>query len=329
MNVLHGYDHVPPGARGAAIALGNFDGVHRGHQALLQTAIEAARTDGTPSAAMVFDPHPREHFHPERPHFRLTSLERRIALMEAFGVDFVTVVPFDARLAGYSAEDFVDRVLVAGLGVAHVVVGYDFYFGKCRGGDVAYMRRRGDDSGFAVSIVPPIAVDGEVISSSGIRSRLAQGDVRGAAEWLGTWWSIDGVVTGGAKRGTGMGYPTANITMHPGTALAHGIYAVRVGIGRERFDGAAYLGTRPTFDNGRPVLEIFLLEFDGNLYGRNIDVEFIERIREDRRFDRPEALVRQMDADCAEARRILRQTAEADPMLGHAMGRALLGQRTG
>ena len=310
MHVIHGYDHVPAQLRGASLAIGNFDGVHRGHQALIAKARERALELARPGAprlagAMVFEPHPREFFHPERPHFRITSLERKLALFERYGLDLAVVVPFGEHVANLTPEAFVEQVLVAGLGVRHVVVGYDFFFGKGRGGSAADMQRFGGQLGFGVSVVPPVAEGGEVFSSSAIRAEIAQGDVAGAASMMGHWWSVSGEVVGGAKRGTGMGFPTANVLLPRTTPLAYGIYAVFVDTPDGRFQGAAYLGTRPTFDNGPPVLEVFLFDFDGDLYGRRIEVSFVAFIRPDRRFDGMEALMVQMDEDCRKAQQIL------------------------
>ncbi len=311
MHVFHGYDHLPVQLRGAALAIGNFDGVHRGHQALLVRAQERARASTRHgvshlAGAMVFEPHPREFFHPERPHFRLTTLEQKLALFETRGLDMTVVVPFDKRLASLDADAFIEQVLVAGLGVRHIVIGYDFFFGKGRGGSAEHMQRRGAEMGFGVSVIPPVAADGEVVSSSAIRAEIAQGDVAGAAEMLGHWWSVSGEVVGGAKLGTGMGYPTANIVLPRSTPLAYGIYAVFIDVhGSKRHQGAAYLGTRPTFDNGPPVLEVFLFDFNGDLYGRRIAVSFVAFLRPDQRFEGMEALVTQMDIDCAKARQVL------------------------
>jgi riboflavin kinase/FMN adenylyltransferase len=310
MHVFRGYEHLPHELRGAALAIGNFDGVHRGHQALITRARErahaSARQGATPLAgAMVFEPHPREFFHPERPHFRLTSLERKLMLLNRYGLDLTIVVPFDERLASLDPDSFIEQVLVAGLGVRHVVIGYDFFFGKGRGGSAEHMQRRGAELGFGVSVIPPVAEDGEVLSSSAIRAEIAQGDVAGAARMLGHWWCVDGEVVGGAKRGTGMGFPTANIVLPRTTPLAYGIYAVFVDSPDGRHEGAAYLGTRPTFDNGPPVLEVFLFDFDGNLYGKRIEVSFVDFIRPDRRFEGMDALVVQMTQDCEKARQML------------------------
>lgn len=305
MQVIHGYTDVPAAARGGALAIGSFDGVHRGHQALLAEARSEARKTGAPAGVVLFEPHPREFFQPGKPHFRLTPLPRKLELLEALGLDVAIVLRFDAGLAALTADEFIERVLVKGLGVAHVVIGYDFRFGKARAGDPDTLRRAGAQHGFGVTVVAQVAEAGEVFSSSAIRAELAQGDVAGAGQMLGHWWRVSSAVIGGAKRGTGLGFPTANIRLEPGTALAHGIYAVRVHADGTRHDGAAYLGTRPTFDEGEPLLEVFLFDFDGDLYGRRIDVEFIDFLRGDSRFDSIEALKAQMQKDCDRARTIL------------------------
>lgn len=310
MNVFHGYNHAPANMRGAALAIGNFDGVHRGHQALIERAKERAAASSRHgnrhiAGVMVFEPHPREFFHPDRPHFRLTTLEQKLALLERHELDLAVVIPFDQHLAEMTAEDFIEQVLVAGLGVRHVVIGYDFLFGKGRSGSAEDIRRAGAEMGFGVSIIAPVGEHGEAFSSSAIRAEIAQGDVRGAAEMLGHWWSVRGKVVGGFHKGTGMGFPTANIHLPRAITLAHGIYATFVEVDGKRHLGAAYLGTRPTFDNGLPVLEVFLLDFDGDLYGREIEVSFVDYIRGDKRFEGMEALAAQIAKDCNRSREIL------------------------
>jgi len=314
MIVVHGTKDVPAAARGGVLAIGNFDGVHRGHQALIAAAIDQARQHGWPAGAIVFEPHPREFFQPDKPHFRLTPLPRKLALLEALGLDLAVVARFDATLAGLSAEAFIEQVLVQGLGVRHVVVGYDFRFGKGRAGDPETLRRAGAGQGFGVTVVGQVAEAGEVFSSSAVRAELAQGDVEGAASMLGHWWRVTGTVVSGARRGTGLGYPTANIVLPEGTALAHGIYAVRAYCEGRRVDGAAYLGTRPTFDDGEAVLEVFLFEFAGDLYGRQMHVEFIGFVRADAKFGSAAALQEQMARDCERARQIL-AVAPAKPVV--------------
>ncbi len=258
---------------------------------------------------MVFEPHPREYFAPAEPHFPLTPLPEKLRVLDSLGLKIAVVLPFDGALAALPADKFIDDILVRGLGVSHVVIGYDFFFGSRRGGNPATMVAAGARHGFGVSVIEPVAEGGEVFSSTEIRLKLARGDVTGAAHEMGPRWRVNGRVIGGAKRGTGMGYPTANVPMPPGTALGHGIYAVA----RRSCDGRrarlrqalAYLGTRPTFDDGSPVLEVFLLDFDGDLYGRDITVEFVAFIRPDRKFAGADELVRQMEKDVAAARAVL------------------------
>ena len=306
MIVLHGIENVPPEARGAALAIGNFDGVHRGHQALLQAAKDAAAKTGGKAGVILFEPHPRELFQPDKPHFRLTPLPRKLELLEASGLDLAVVLRFDAALAGLSAEAFIDRVLVQALGVAHVVVGYDFRFGKGRAGDPEMLRRAGAAHGFGVTVVAQVAEAGEVFSSSAIRAELAQGDVQGAAEMLGHWWRVTGKVVGGARRGTGLGFPTANIALAPGNGAGpRHLCGARAGRRQDPCRRRPISARGPTFDDGAPVLEVFLLDFDDDLYGREIAVDFIAHIRDDRRFDSAEALTAQMQADCDRARQVL------------------------
>lgn len=322
MLVQHGFDHVPLEIRGAVLAIGNFDGVHRGHQALLKSAVDTAKRDSHKSGAIVFEPHPRDYFQPSHPQFRLTPLNEKIRLFRKLGLDIAVVLPFNVHLASMTAEQFIERILVAGLGVSHVIVGYDFFFGKDRRGTPEALRKAGAEMGFGVTLISPVAEAGEVFSSSSIRLMLAQGEVRQAAHALGHWWRVHGKVVGGAKRGTGLGFPTANLPMPKGTALGHGIFAVRIYLPDGKVEqGAAYLGTRPTFDDGKPVLEVFLFDFDGDLYGREIEVEFIDFIRPDRRFDTIEALKEQMARDCDKSRQILTAVATDDPLRKFALGK--------
>jgi len=305
MQIVHGYRDMPPAARGAVLAIGNFDGVHRGHQALIAAAVAQARALGAPAGALIFEPHPREFFHPEEPHFHLTPLEQKLQIFQQLGLDLAVILAFDRELASLSADDFIARVLVGGLHARHVVIGHDFFFGKGRSGTPETMREAAQRLGFGITVVAPVAAEGEVFSSSAIRLRLAQGDVKGAASMLGRWWRAGGKVVGGARRGTDLGFPTANVPLPRGTTLGHGIYAVRVDVTGRRYDGAAYIGTRPTYDDGMPVLEVFLFDFDGDLYGQAVEVEFIDFVRGDRKFASSEELVAQMQADCARAAELL------------------------
>lgn len=305
MRVLRSHQPVPADLKGSVIAIGNFDGVHLGHQAVIRREEGLARALGAPFAAMVFEPHPRQFFQPDRPFFRLTPLDIKLELLEALGLDMAVVVEFDAQLAGLTAEAFVDRLLAGWLAVRHVVVGYDFNFGRARTGTPEGLRRLGAERGFAVTVVEPAEVQGIKHSSSRIRELLAAGDVAGAACVLGRFWRVRGEVISGNKIGTGLGFPTANIALDPGILLKHGIYAARVHVEGQRHDAAAYLGTRPTLDNGRPLLEVFLLDFAGDLYGRTIDVELVKHLRDDHAFAGLDALKLQIAADVAAARQVL------------------------
>jgi len=305
MLIVEETESVPPEAKGAVLALGNFDGIHRGHQILIRRAVEEARRIGRPAGVVLFEPHPREFFVPNELHFRLTPREEKLRILAALGVDLAVVLKFDAALARLDAERFIGDVLIGALGVAHVVVGYHFFFGRNRSGSAETLRKAGAAHGFSVTVIEPVADRGEPFSSTAIRLLLAEGDVKGAAAALGRPWCVKGPVIGGAHRGTDLGFPTANVALPKGTALGHGIFAVRVMLDGRPLDGAAYLGTRPTFDDGMPVLEVFLFDFDETIYGREIEVIFIDKVRDDRKFDSAEALVRQMEEDCAKAREIL------------------------
>ncbi len=316
MQVIVGSKPLPPGMHGPVLAIGNFDGVHRGHQALLAKAKSAASRIGAPAGVMVFEPHPRVFFRPDLPHFRLTSHERQMQLLEGYGLDLAIVQTFDAGFAKLSARAFIEDVLVAGLAMRHVVIGYDFSFGQNRSGNPEMMRAAGAELGFGVTVIQPVGNGGGVYSSSAIRGLLAQGDVAGANLALGHRWRVTGHVIGGAKRGTGLGFPTANVAMLAGTSLGHGIYAAWVYVDGERHRAAAYFGTRPQFDNGAPILEVFLLDFDGDLYGREISVAFVDFIRVDGAFAGVDTLKAQMAADCARAGDILAAVERDDPLVG-------------
>jgi riboflavin kinase / FMN adenylyltransferase len=305
MDVVHGWRDVPAHLKGASLAIGTFDGVHCGHRAVLNAAEAKAAEAGRPMGVMVFEPYPRMFFQPKRPFFRLTGLERKLELLTAYGCDFTAVIPFDRELAELPAADFVRDVLAEGFAISHAFVGYNFFFGKGRGGNPSVLAQEGSKHGFGVTVVEAQGDAGEIFSSTRVRELIAEGDVGAAAEILGYYWRISGVVESGAGRGQGLGFPTANIRLEDGITLKHGIYAVRAYVEGRKIDGAAYLGTRPTFDAGLPLLEIFLFDFDGNLYGKTLDVEFIGFIREDTKFRDAAALTTQIAVDVAKAKEIL------------------------
>ncbi len=306
-------DAIP---RGAVVALGNFDGVHRGHREVIAVAQHMAAERGKPALAVTFEPHPRTFFSPNTPQFRLTDLSDKLRLLAGRGLTGAVVMTFDAERARTSAQDFIQRDLVERLGISGVSVGYDFHFGKGRGGSPTLLAEEGARRGFEVHIQSHVDFDGRSVSSTAIRNALGQGQIDEANDLLGYPYFISGEVIHGEKRGRDLGYPTANIRLDPACGLRHGIYAVRVGRGRERIGGIASFGRRPTFDNGAPLLEVFLFDFKGNLYGQSLDVAFLGFLREELKFDSIEALIRQMDADSMQARAVLAAQPDTFPALG-------------
>lgn len=320
MHVLRDYNNVPAEWQGAALAIGNFDGVHRGHQVILAAAREVAAKAGCKAGAIVFEPQPAEFFRPGETMLRITPLPEKLRLLAAVGLDLAVVLTFDHQLAGLTAETFIGDVLKRGLRARHLVVGYDFHFGRKRGGNVETLRSHVADGGYQLTVIAPQthgdAAPGKfsrVYSSTEIRKCLADGNVRAAAELMGHWWRVEGVVVGGDRRGTGLGFPTANIRLFSRQMFGHGIYAARVLADNVWHGAAAYLGTRPTFDNGAPVLEVFLFEFSGDLYGKTIAVELIERLRGDEAFTTVEALKIRMRQDCDRARAVLTEIDGGNP----------------
>lgn len=297
---------LPDHLRGGYVALGNFDGFHLGHQAVVGRAVERARAAGRPAIVATFDPHPMRYFRPNSPWFRLTSMEQRARLFAAAGVDAMYVFEFDATLAGLSAEDFVGERLVRDLGVAGVSTGEDFTFGKGRSGDIPLMRSLGEQYGFTVDTIAPVQLDGETVSSTRIREALRAGNPREAARLLTRPYAIEGVVQHGDKVGRTLGFPTANIDMANYLRPAFGIYAVRGRLPEGRaVDGAANLGVRPSFDPPKELLEPYFFDFSGDLYGQRIEVELVDFIRPEAKFDSMDALMEQMAEDVAAARRLL------------------------
>lgn len=303
---LEHHHPIPPSLRGAIVALGNFDGFHRGHQAVAGEAIAWARREGRPAIVATFDPHPVRFFAPDAPPFRLTTLDQRQELFEAAGADAMLVFGFDAALAATTAESFVRDLLVGHLGAAGVVTGEDFTFGKGRGGNVAVLKDLGAPLGMAARAVGPVSEEGDVVSSSRIRDALKAGDCGLATHLLTRPFAIRGVVEHGAKLGRSIGYPTANLTLGTYLRPAYGIYAV-TGLlpGGRVVHGAANLGIRPSFDPPIELLEPFFFDFSGDLYGQEIEVALHHYLRPEAKFDSLEALTAQMEADCLRARTLL------------------------
>ena len=299
-------DAVPPELTGGVFAIGNFDGVHRGHAVLVETARQKAAALNVPVVVLTFEPHPRSVFRPDAPVFRLTPLAAKERLFAALGMDGMVVIPFDREFSGHDAEDFVETVLLGRLGLKAAVVGYDFHFGKGRRGSPEFLADAGKRLGFDVAVIPPVSDGKGPISSTRIRAHLEQGEVRAANTLLDYHWFTVGEVVGGDRRGRELGFPTANIRLGPDSRLRHGIYAVRLrrADGSEH-DAVASFGRRPTFDNGAPLLEVFVLDFTGNLYGETVVVTFIDWIRPEERFETIEALVDRMTNDVTVARQML------------------------
>jgi len=306
--------------RGAVVAIGNFDGVHRGHRAVIAVATERARLLRRPAAALTFEPHPRSFFHPHEPLFRLTDERAKLRLFAGIGLDGAIVLSFDAALAGLSAQEFVSRVLLGRFAVGGVAIGFDFHFGLNRAGSPDYLAAQGASCGFAVDIVPRYEDRGRVVRSGLVRAALGAGRVAEANELLGYPWFVSARVVPGDKRGRQLGYPTANLQLDADCGLAHGIYAVRVGLGERRYDGVASFGRRPMFDKGLVLLEVFIFDFSGDLYGNLIDVAFIDWIRPERKFDSIDALVRQMDEDSRLAHAALARARDVFSALGKLAG---------
>lgn len=323
MKIVRHFTHLPAELRGAVIALGNFDGVHRGHQAVIARAAALADELHCPLAVAAFEPHPRELFNPDGAPFRLTSFHSKARLIERLGVDIFYVLPFDQAMAARAAPDFVLNVLVKGLGVRHLVVGYDFAFGRGRSGNIAVLNWMGLMEGFGVTTVEPVVrpgeggASGEVFSSTCIRDYLKAGEARLAADFLGHWWSIEGHVLKGDQRGRTIGFPTINVDIGGYLEPRHGVYAVWVEVqdqGRGDthnppasavYAGVANIGRRPTVEGKGVLLEAHLFDFSGDLYGRQVRVSFVAFLRPEQKFDGLDALKAQITKDSEAARQIL------------------------
>lgn len=321
MRILRDYTKVPEECRGLVLAIGNFDGVHRGHQAVISEAQNIADRLGVGSGVMTFEPHSREFFAPAAPPFRLSTMETKAAHLKWLGVDVMVALTFDLPFSQKSAEEFVRDVLVEGYNVAHVVVGYDFIFGHKRQGTTVVLADLAKKYGFGVTVVEPVGEETVIFSSTAIRDYLKAGDPGKAAALLGHWWEVEGPVTGGDKRGRTIGFPTANIPLVGYQHPKLGVYAVRVGLHRgthvDWIDGVANFGMRPTFDKKYVLLEVHLLDWSGDLYDQSLRVAFVDYIRAEMKFAGIEELTAQIAKDVSTAREILanhenRQTKYAD-----------------
>ena len=307
MRIIRDYQFVDPENRGASAAIGNFDGVHLGHRAVIDLARKAVPE--APLGVLTFEPHPRQYFAPEAPAFRLMSSEARASRLAKLGVERLYQLNFNAALAALSPRDFARNVLTDGLGLCHVVVGADFCFGKGRAGAVQDLQDLGAEMGFGVTVADLLETGGVEVSSTAIRAALTDGRPRDAARQLGHWHRIEGEVIGGEQRGRELGYPTANMSIDGLHPPKFGVYAVLVDIAegphKGTYHGAASIGVRPMFNGEVPNIETFLFDFTGDLYGTTLSLALVDYLRPELKFDGLEALITQMDADCAQARDIL------------------------
>jgi riboflavin kinase/FMN adenylyltransferase len=315
---------LPEHLRGGVVAIGNFDGLHRGHQELLAVTRKIAEQKQVPWGLLTFEPHPRSFFRPQEPVFRLTPYPLKLRLAKALGAHFVVCLDFDEALANNTPEEFITTQLMKRLGLNHIVTGYDFHFGKGRKGGPETLREMGTKENFGVTVVEQVTDDGDghaPFSSSSIRTALRRGHVKAAAHELGYQWTVMGEVVHGDKRGRTIGFPTANIIVDPGAEPFRGIYAVTVRDAAgppqvQAWQGAAYFGDRPTFNTNRTFLEVYLLDQDLDLYGRTLMVSFIDLIRGDKTFKSVDDLVSQMHMDCEDVRKVLAVQASPPGLLG-------------
>lgn len=292
---------------GTVVTVGTFDGVHRGHWAVLQELAAEGRRRGLPTVLVTFDPHPLRIVRPADAPRLLSTPAEKVAVLQHAPIDYIALLHFTPELAAYPPRQFVEEILLRRLAMKHFVIGHDHGFGRGRSGDVETLRRIGAELGFGVDVVAPVHGDGDPISSSLIRRALAGGDVAFAAAALGRYYAISGTVVRGEGTGRALGFPTANLQLDHADKLVpyEGIYAVRAAVGERLWDGVLHLGPRPTFPGLAPSIELHLFDFDGNLYGTRIRVDFVARLRDVARFGSPEALVGAMEEDCARARRAL------------------------
>jgi riboflavin kinase/FMN adenylyltransferase len=313
-----GLDSPPAGITGAMVAIGNFDGLHRGHQLVLTTLKARAKADGVPAVMLTFEPHPRDVFAPAPFMFRLTQGDAKARIAEALGLDGIVVMPFNREFSQITAEEFVTRFLVGALKVKGVTVGADFHFGFQRKGTPQFLKESGDKHGFDVEILDLLDEGDDHVSSSRIRAALGEGDVAEANQLLGYHWFFAGKVVRGDQRGRTLGFPTANTPTPTGFGLAQGVYAVRARLGERLLDGVAAYG-KPMFNNERPPFETVLFDFDEEIYGEDLQVALVSHIRGQMMFDGLDGLIKQMTSDAEKARELLgqcRAIGELDAKLG-------------
>ncbi|MCC7203372.1 MAG: bifunctional riboflavin kinase/FAD synthetase [Nitrospirae bacterium] len=305
MNIIRGIAAIPKGLTNTVVTIGNFDGVHLGHQELLQRVVRRASETGAVSVVITFEPHPAKVLRPDKAPRQLISLQEKIELFQSFGINIVICIEFTPEFAGKSPDEFAEDLLCNKIGARVIIVGANYKFGKGQSGDVPYLRQKGKMLGFEVEEAEPVVIEGKRVSSSWIRELLLKGEVDTAAGLLGRYYSVDGVVMPGHHRGMLLGYPTANIYTVDEAIPQNGIYAVRVLRGQMILEGACYIGNQPTFAGERIGIEVYLFDFSGQLYHEHLTVQFIRMIREEKKFGDKEELILQITKDVEDARAVL------------------------
>ena len=305
MNIIRGISAIPKGLANTVVTIGNFDGVHLGHQELLKRVVKRAAEMNAFSVVITFEPHPAKVLRPDKAPRQLISLQEKIEQCQSYGINVVICIEFTTEFAGKSPDEFAEEILCNKIGARVIIVGANYKFGKGQSGDISYLRQKGKMLGFEVEVVDPVEIEGKRVSSSRIREHLAKGEVEIVAGLLGRYYSIDGVVMPGHHRGMVLGYPTANIYTVDEAIPKSGIYAVKVLRGHMILEGACYIGNQPTFAGERIGIEVYLFDFNEQLYHEHLTVQFVKMIRDEKRFDNKEELIRQIRDDVARAKEVL------------------------
>jgi len=307
MDVIRGSESIPDRLKGAFVTIGNFDGVHLGHRFIFRRLVEEAHREGRPAVAISFDPHPKMVLHPERrPFYLITTPEEKIGLLVGLGIDAFILIPFSVEYARTTADEFIREILWQKLRIRRILIGHDYTFGRGKEGNEAFLTEAGRRLGFEVEVMNAFCVGDTVISSTKIREALLAGEVRFAATLIGRPYNLSGQVISGNHRGVRLGFPTANIAPDKELVPARGVYAVRVLRKENRHDGVVNIGFNPTFADGKRSIEVHIFDFHEDIYGESIEILFIERIRDEVRFESPEKLIAQIDRDIARVRKILK-----------------------
>lgn len=307
MKLIKGMGDIPHEFRDAFVTIGNFDGVHLGHQFLFKTLIQEARKENRKAIVITFDPHPKKILHPgRRPFYLITTLEEKIRLIEKQGIDALMIIPFTLEFSETTAEEFVNEILWDGLRIRKILIGHDYTFGKDKAGNESLLSELGNKLGFEVGIINAFKVDNGVISSTCLRYAILEGDVKKATAILGRPYNLGGIVIEGSRRGGTLGFPTANIKPVKVLIPANGVYAAVIHMEGSRYQGVLNIGLNPTFSDEKLSIEVHILDFNDNIYGKNLDILFIDRIRDEKKFEGPEKLVEQIKRDTDQAKTILK-----------------------